>query len=103
MSDGLERMPGFRAAPTGELREGGSLLTDLLPFLPPDYDAAMPLYVSMGLLFVVISRVARRKQKVRLRQRSKQRSEAARQPLRRVIGAGPRLRPNDGHWGDGPV
>lgn len=98
MSDGLARMPGHRSAPSGDRGEGG-VLSDMLPFLPDNYDAAMPLYVSMALLFIVISRAARRKRKVRLRARD----NAARMRKHTVhsVGSGPKMGRSDGHWGDG--
>ena len=101
MSDGLARMPGHRSV------EGGAQETDkvleLLPFLPTDYQAAVPLYISMALLFIVVSRAARRQSRARLRERP--RKSAANTPpavQRRVEPvAMRRLRPHEGHWGDG--
>ncbi len=102
MSDGLTRMPGHRTAPDPVVQEGG-ILADFLPFLPTDYEAAMPLYISMALLFIVISRAARRKSKTRLRQTSPRRENGQVPVAQRkvVTTSARRLRPHDGHWGDG--
>ncbi len=101
MSEGLARMPGHRSV-EGSARETDGLL-ELLPFLPTDYQAAVPLYISMALLFIVVSRAARRKTRVRLRDAP--RNPASRgQPVARRR-AEPavtrRFRPHEGHWGDG--
>ena len=103
MSDGLARMPGHRAAPDAQASEPGAL-AELLPFLPNDYEAAMPLYISMALLFIVISRAARRRTKVRMRQKTLRMQHDQKQAVSRrgmqSVGA-PGMRPHDGHWGDG--
>ena len=101
MSEGLARLPGHRSV-EGAARETDGLL-EILPFLPTDYQAAVPLYISMALLFIVVSRAARRKTKVRLRKRPRKR-KADRAPVARRK-AQPvethRLRPHQGYWGDG--
>ena len=105
MSDGLTRMPGHRTVPTSEVRET-SLVTDIMPFLPDGYEAAMPLYISMALLFIVVSRAARRKPKTRLRPKRpkatpvQQQGTPAQQPVQ-VVGVARHMRRNDGYWGNG--
>ena len=98
MSDGLTRMPGHRTVPTNEVRET-SLMTDILPFLPDGYEAAMPLYISMALLFIVVSRAARRKPKTRLRPK-RPKTTPAQQPVQ-AVGVARHMRRNDGYWGNG--
>lgn len=101
MSDGLARMPGHRAVESSP-QETDKLL-EILPFLPTDYQAAVPLYISMALLFIVVSRAARR-QKRRTTRRRAHPPQDQHQPVarRRVTPTNVRrLRPHDGHWGDG--
>ena len=101
MSDGLARMPGYRIVDASGAQEPPVLL-EMFPFLPSDYATAVPLYISMALLFIVISRAARRKAKGRIRPR-RPNGETGIVAVRQetpAVGT-PGLRRSDGHWGDG--
>ena len=100
MSDGLARMPGHRSVEDAARQSDGIL--ELLPFLPTDYQSAMPLYISMALLFIVISRAARRRNKVlRSGRRAVGRRRAGTPRQAASAARGRVLRPNDGYWGNG--
>ena len=63
MDPKLDSFPGHRV-PASQVEET-SVLQEMMPFLPDAFDDAVPLYVTIGLLIVVISRAARRKMKAR--------------------------------------
>jgi hypothetical protein len=100
MSSSLQNLPGHRMAPDADQ---GSLLLELFPFLPDAFTGPMPIYVTIGLLYVVISRAERK------RRRRKQRengpavpsTEALIRPELQTVGINPRLGAHGGHWGDG--
>ena len=100
MSSTLQNLPGHRVAPDAEQ---GSLLLEIFPFLPEAFTGPAPIYVVIGLLYVVISRAERRRRREKQRQQGylSPSTEAQIRPEMQTIGINPRLGAHGGHWGDG--
>ncbi len=81
----------------------GSLLLELFPFLPEAATGPVPIYVTIGLLYVVISRAERRRRREKQRQQGYlgPSTEVQVQPEGQSVGINPRLGSHGGHWGDG--
>jgi len=97
MEPKLDSFPGHRV-PAGQ-EEQTSVLQDMLPFLPDAFDDALPLYVTIGLLVVVISRAARRKMKPRP-YTPPSHEVLVRRSMAQTLGSNPELGAYGGYWGD---
>ena len=93
----INALPGHRYAP-GADPESQSMAADMTNTIMISLDGVMPLYVTMGLLFVVVSRAARRQYR-RERRRARARALAQMRAESAPVETG-YMATTSGHWGD---
>ncbi|MEM9343062.1 MAG: hypothetical protein AAGA87_08460 [Pseudomonadota bacterium] len=98
MDSKLDSFAGHRV-PAGKEEQQASLLQEMLPFLPDAFDDALPLYVTIGLLMIVVSRAARRKMKARP-YTPPSHEVLVRRSVAQSLGSNPELGAYGGYWGD---